>query len=428
MKPVVTPTSSVFEPAAAAGPSLKVLMIVESSGGGTGRHVLDLAEGLIARGVEVHVIYSPLRADRLFLDRLAKIDGLRTLSLPMRTGPHPRDIGVVRAVRRYLRAFGPFDAIHGHSSKGGAIARLAAFGTGVPALYTLHGLIMMDPSLARWKWLFYLAIELMLSRRTARIIAVSPEEARAAVRVGLGRSRVVTIPNGIGPLKLTPRHEARHIMGVDDDALVIGFVGRLVEQKAPEVLVRAFAATAKVAPHARLAMVGAGPLDKPLRELAWRLGIADKIIWLGERDSRGVFAGFDVFALSSLKEGLPYVVLEALVVGLPVVATSWAGVEILVEPGVNGAVVPPGDDRAFARALIDLATSPSRMTRYAAASRARAAELTIDAMVERTLEAYQSLSESPAAAPAGEVQRAARIAPPPPSSFPIASLGKATQN
>jgi hypothetical protein len=78
--------------------------------------------------------------------------------------------------------------------------------------------------------------------------------------------------------------------------------------------------------------------------------------------------------------------------------------------------------------LIDLATSPSRMTRYAAASRARAAQLTIDTMVERTLEAYQSLSESPAAAPAGEVQRAARIAPPPPSSFPIASLGKATQN
>jgi glycosyltransferase involved in cell wall biosynthesis len=403
--------------------SLKVLMIVESSAAGTGRHVLDLADGLIARGVEVHVIYSPLRADRLFLDRLAEIDGLRTLALPMRTGPHPRDIAVVRAVRRYLRAYGPFDAIHGHSSKGGAVARLAAFGTGVPALYTLHGLIMMDPSLARWKWLFYLTIELMLSWRTARIIAVSPEEARAAARVGLGRWRVITIPNGIGPLKLTPRHQARRIMGVDDDALVIGFVGRLVEQKAPEVLVRAFAATAAVAPHARLAMVGAGPLDQALRDLAWRLGVADKIIWLGERDARQVFSGFDVFALSSQKEGLPYVVLEALAVGLPVVATSSAGVEILVEPGVNGAVVPPGDDRAFARALIDLAANPSRVARYAAASRARAAQLTIDAMVERTLEAYQGLAKPRTGTP--EARSEGRIAPP---AFPIASLGKTTPN
>jgi glycosyltransferase involved in cell wall biosynthesis len=298
----------------------------------------------------------------------------------------------------------------------------------VPALYTLHGLIMMDPSLARWKWLFYLTIELMLSWHTARIIAVSPEEARAAARVGLGRSRVITIPNGIGPFKQTPRHQARRMMGVDDDALVIGFVGRLVEQKAPEVLVRAFAATAAVAPHARLAMVGAGPLDQSLRDLAWRLGIADKIIWLGERDARGVFAGFDVFALSSQKEGLPYVVLEALVVGLPIVATSSAGVEILVETGVNGAVVPSGDDRAFARALIDLATSPSRVARYAAASRARAAQLTIDAMVERTLETYQGLSGPRVATPpaaTAEPRSKARIAAP---SFPIVSLGKTTQN
>ncbi len=367
-------------------------MIVESSAAGTGRHVLDLAEGLIARGVEVHLIYSPLRADRLFLDRVAAIDGLRALSLPMRTGPHPGDIGVVRCVRRYLRTFGPFDAIHGHSSKGGAIARLAAFGTGVPALYTLHGLITMDPGLPRWKWLFYLSIELVLSLRTARIIAVAPEEARAAVRVGLGRSRVITIPNGIGPLKLASRFEARRTMGVSDDALVIGFVGRLVEQKAPEVLVKAFAGTAKVAPHARLALVGAGPLEDSLRELAWQLGVADKIVWLGERDARTVFAGFDLFALSSQKEGLPYVVLEALVVGLPVVATSSASVEILVEPGVNGAVVPPGDNAAFARALIDLATNPTRLATFGQASRQRAAQLTIDAMVQRTLEAYRSLA------------------------------------
>src|SRR5207237_6704923 len=122
-----------------------------------------------------------------------------------------------------------------------------------------------------------------------------------------------------------------------------------------------FAAAAKVNPHVRLAMVGDGPLNADLRQQGQRLGIADKIIWLGERDARGVLAGFDVFALSSRKEGLPYVVLEAMAAGLPVVATASSGVEILVEPDVNGTVVPRDDAAAFAAAMRALAADPHRV-------------------------------------------------------------------
>ena len=194
-------------------------------------------------------------------------------------------------------------------------------------------------------------------------------------------------------------------MGVADDAIVIGFVGRLVEQKAPEILIKAFAITVKAQPRARLALVGDGPLEGPMRELAAKLGIADKIIWLGERDARGVLAGFDLFALSSRKEGLPYVVLEAMAAGLPVVATTSAGSEILVIPGVNGAVVPPDDAPLFARALIDLVTDPIRMAQCAEGSRQRVTRFAIDAMVDRTLEAYLDAqpaeSQQPARVPCG---------------------------
>jgi glycosyltransferase involved in cell wall biosynthesis len=371
---------------------MKILTLVESSAGGTGRHVLDLAEGLLARGVEVHLLYSTRRIDQLFLDRLARIKGLHHTPLDMRTAPHPSDFAVVRAARRYLKSHGPFDALHGHSSKGGAIARLAAFGTGVPAFYTLHGLIMMDPGLPLWKWLFYLAIELFLSLRTSKIIAVSPEEARAAKRLGFGQSRVITIPNGIGEILLTPRAQARQTLNVDEDAMVIGFVGRLVEQKAPDILLTAFAIAAKAAPNARLVMVGAGPLEDDLRELVWKLGVADKILWLGERDARTVLAGFDCFALSSRKEGLPYVLLEAMAAGLPVVATSSAGVEILVDSNENGVVVPPDDPQAFGQALTDLATNPALLASCARAARDRAARFTVDAMVDATLDAYRAAS------------------------------------
>jgi glycosyltransferase involved in cell wall biosynthesis len=370
--------------------TFRVLLVVESSGGGTGRHVLDLAEGLTQRGADVHVIYSTGRVDQLFLERLAELRGVRHLAMVMRTSPHPSDLKVVKTVRRYLREFGPFDVIHGHSSKGGAIARLAAVGTGVAAFYTLHGLIMMDPLLPRWKWLFYLTIERGLALRTARIIAVSPEEERAALHLGLGSSRVTLIPNGIGNFKLTSRAEARLAMGVPDDAIVIGFVGRLVEQKAPEVLIEAFATTVKKFPRARLAVVGSGPMEAELRELAERLGVANKIIWLGARDARGVLAGFDLFALASRKEGLPYVILEAMSAGLPIVATSSAGVEILVISESNGIVVPPDDANAFAEGLIRLVSNPDRLARCAASSRERVRQFSIDAMVEKTFAVYRA--------------------------------------
>ena len=365
-------------------------MVVESSAGGTGRHVLDLSEGLGARGCDVHLVYSTIRIDRLFIDRLAGLNGLRRTSIPIRTGPHPSDLAVTRFVRAYAREHGPFDVIHGHSSKGGAIARLAAVGTRASAFYTLHGLIMMDPGLNRLKRSFYLAIERALSLTTAGIIAVSPEERRAAVKLGLGSSRVVLVPNGIGPVALRSRGEARAELGVRDDAPVVGFVGRLVSQKAPEVLIRAFASASRSALGSKLAMIGSGPLEPELKTLARALGVDQHVLFLGERDARGLLAAFDVFALSSRKEGLPYVVIEAMAAGLPVVATETAGVEILVANGKNGYVVPADDPDAFADALTKLLADKARRTRFGRASRERAADFTIDAMVDRTFAAYRN--------------------------------------
>lgn len=365
----------------------RVLMIVESSAGGTGRHVLDLCEGLLARGCEVHLACSSNRVDDLFRERLSALPALPRLVLPMPTAIHPADPRMVRAIREYARRAGPFDVIHGHSSKGGAYARLAAIGTDSAAFYTLHGLIMMDPGLARAKRLIYLTIERMLASLTRRIIAVSPEEQRAAVQLGFGKTRVLLIPNGVGELKLAPRDAARRTIGSTGSEKVVGFVGRLVSQKAVDVLLRAFATASDA--QARLAIVGDGPLRASLQQLAEELRIANRVLWLGERDAREVLAGFDLFAIASRKEGLPYVVLEAMAAGLPIVATASAGVEILVENAVNGCVAPPDDPAALGAALASVLSSPDRMARMGQASRQRAGMFTIDQMVDRTLAAYE---------------------------------------
>lgn len=374
---------------------IKVLMIVECAGGGTGRHVMDLSSGLLERGCEVHLLYSERRIDSIFRERLKGTKELHSHVIDMRTVPNPTDVRGLKSIRRYMKANGPFDIVHGHSSKGGAMARLAALGTGAKAFYTLHGFIMMDPCLPRLKWLLYWSIELGLSLITSRIIAVSPEETRAAIRLRLGAKRVVTIPNGVGAPELTARTIARQTMGVNNDAVVIGFVGRLVEQKAPHILLDAFTRAVRQCPQARLALVGAGPLENELKEQAQRSSIADKIIWLGERDARGVLAGFDIFALTSRKEGLPYVVLEAMAAGLPVVATTSSGVEVLVVSGVTGAVIETDDAPAFGDALTDLCSNADRRSAFGRAAHARSALFTIDSMIDRTLETYFSCHGGP---------------------------------
>ena len=156
-------------------------------------------------------------------------------------------------------------------------------------------------------------------------------------------------------------------------------------------------------------IVGAGPLEEALRASAERLGVTERILWLGERDAKEVLPAFDVLAVPSRKEGLPYVVLEALAAGRPIVATSAAGVECLVHHGQNGLVVPPDRPDLFARALTELSADPDRIARLARNASERAGEFTLDRMVERTLLEYRACAlRRPAARPAAN-QRSAMI-------------------
>jgi glycosyltransferase involved in cell wall biosynthesis len=377
--------------------ALRVLLVTEASAKGTGKHVLDLAGGLIARGCEVHLLYSTVRMDEIFKKRMGSMPRLTHVALPMHRGLHVDDLSVILAIRRYLRQFGPFDIIHGHSSKGGAVARIAAIGSGVPALYTPHALVMMTPGLPFLSRHFYGSIELVLSRLCKYIITVAPGEERFALAAGLGKSRVVMVPNGVETLKLSPRDKARDICGARPNEIVVGSVGRLVENKGPEVLVNALAIALRTTPQLRLVFVGDGPLKASLGELAGRLGIAEKVVLLGEMDARKLFSAFDIFAMSSRMEAMPYVVLEAMAAGLPIVATVTSGVELLVEEGVNGNVVPMDHCAAFAAALAGIANDPARMAQMASASHRLVAPFNSERMIDRILALYENCVRDTAA-------------------------------
>lgn len=373
---------------------MKVLHVVEASGGGVGRHVLDLSEGLLSRGHEVHLAYSPRRADRFFLDRLARLDGVRTRAIDLRRRPHPSDVGAVRVVREVLRDGGSFDLLHGHSSKGGAVARLAALSVGMPTVYTPNAVGTMDRT--AWTATRYAVAcaERILARVQGLVIAVSPAEEEHLARLGIPRHRLRMVPNCVREMELPGREEARRELGLARDAKVVGYVGRLALQKAPDVLVSAFCRVAQAHPDALLLIVGDGPLRPVLRRECEQLGVMDRVLWAGERNGQRTMPAFDVLVLPSRYEGLPHVLLEGLVAGLPIVATEAASAGLVVEPGENGLVVPEEDPEAVAHAIMRLLENEKERAAFGRASRLRASRFSHRRMVEGTLGVYREVVDA----------------------------------
>jgi glycosyltransferase involved in cell wall biosynthesis len=196
-----------------------------------------------------------------------------------------------------------------------------------------------------------------------------------AAAVVTGR-KVRVIQNGIDMSAFTePVFDGdvvRRSLGVPAEAPLVGTVGRLTEVKRQDVLIRAFAAARQKYPAARLVLVGDGPLLADLRALAAELGVADAVHFAGYQQHSGPWLkAMDVFALTSRSEGMPQAVIEASVMGLPVVASHVGGLPEVIEDGVTGILFQAGDDAAVAAALVDLIADPQRRAKMGAAARAR---------------------------------------------------------
>lgn len=375
--------------------ALRVLHITEAAAAGVGRHVLDLAEGQLARGHVVSVAYSARRADEAFVRRSRALQALATHRVDMRRAPHVSDAAAVQSIRGILKTHGPFDIVHGHSSKGGAIARLLGRRSLLKVVYTPHCMYTMDQQARPLALALTRAVERRLARRTDAIIAVSPDEREHIVAIGIPDGKVHCVVNGIAALtggnsldaSACGRAFAREQLVLAADAVVVGYLGRLSRQKNPRLLLDAFARLGCRA-NVRLAIAGDGELEKPMRAAAGELAIADRVHWLGHRPAAEVLPALDVFALPSRYEGMPYVLLEALAAGLPIVATDVGGVRLTVRDGENGYIVSQPCPDEFARATEKLIGSPDQRARFGAVSRSLASEFTIDRMVEQTLAVY----------------------------------------
>jgi glycosyltransferase involved in cell wall biosynthesis len=208
----------------------------------------------------------------------------------------------------------------------------------------------------------------------------------------IATTREVVIPNGITiPDYPTDddRARAREALGVDEGDFVVGIVARLSPEKAHQVLFKAVARCAASEPRLRMIVIGGGPREDELRELACQLGIDSRTSFFGSRrDVPELLPGFDVACLSSVYEGVPITLVEAMAAGLPVVATDCGSVAATVEDGVQGYVVPVGDVEVFADRLRTLARDPVLRSRLGRSGRAR---VEAEFPIEATARGYQGL-------------------------------------
>jgi glycosyltransferase involved in cell wall biosynthesis len=333
---------------------LRIAHVLSSYGmGGQERVALDLAISQAALGHEVMAVsLAGTTEGPLAADFRASGIAAETIAKSARGFDATLPIKLAARFRRSRVAI-----VHTHNPQPLIYGALAARLAGARAVHTKHG---ANPDGGR---------RFVLRRAAAHLcdafVAVSPETEEIARRNGeVAERKLTTIPNGIQLSRFRPdpraRGEVRRELVIGPDAWLVGTVGRLWPEKDQGLLIRA--AAEALGPDRQIAIVGAGIEDERLRAQAAALGDRARFVhFLGvRRDVPRVLAAFDVFALTSLTEGLPLVIPEAMATSLPVVSTAVGGIPGVVDEGVTGLLVPRGDAEALEEALDRLARDRPR--------------------------------------------------------------------
>lgn len=382
-----------------AQPNPRILLAIESLDGGSGRHAVDLAEELARRGRDVTIAYSPRRANALLVNRLETNPGIATARFDMRRAVNPSDLLALWRLWRICRKHGPFDIVHGHSSKAGAAVRLLP--VRARKVYTPHAFRTMDPTAGTLKRVFYGGMERFLALFTDAMIAGSLFEFEHAEKMKIRPKRTMLIANGVIPSSDNKRAELRAELraraGIADDEVCIGSVGRFARQKNPDRLVAALGKALAAEPNAKGVIVGGGALSKRVRAKVAALGLGNRIHIVENEPGEPWMAAFDLFVVSSDYEAMPYVFIEALFAGLPIVSTWVGGSDESVDNGENGYTTPVGDDAAFVARIIELVRDDAKRARFAARSAEKSADFHLSVMTDKVEEAYaQVITRAPA--------------------------------
>ncbi len=359
---------------------MKVLHLHKVTGvSGSEGHLLALLPALRERGIDARF----LGLDVPETDAPRFYDALDAVAVPHHSVRCGTDVSprMARDVIRAVRAEQP-DLVHTHLVHADIYGGVAARVRGIPTISTRHNddRYLLGP---------FRYVDRAFARPARRLIAISDAVRVFLERAGYDPAKLVTIRYGLDELPAAPSEPTPAAAGIPADAPLALAVGRLIEQKDHATLLRAFARVRSAVPQARLAILGSGPLEAETRRLVAELGLDDAVAIPGRTDIREWLERADVFVHTSRWEGFGIVLLEAMLAGLPVVATRVSAHPEIVADGETGLLVEPGDDAGLAEALGALLADPARAAALGAAGKRRARdEFSVARMTDRTLAVY----------------------------------------
>jgi glycosyltransferase involved in cell wall biosynthesis len=364
----------------------RLLLCTQPTDGGVGRHVRDLLNNLGGSGWEVVLCAPAVPSGVTAPVSHVPLDLGRALS--------PRDdLAAVARLSKIVQRVRP-QIVHAHSSKAGAIARLARVShPRTPVVYTPHGYAFAGYFSGGGERLLYRGIERALAPLSSRVVCVCEAEAELARSVGPS-ARVRIVHNGIEPAHDGPLDS--RIEAISARGPVIGALSLLRPGKGLETLIDALVQVHASHPNAQLAIYGEGPDLQALLARARMRGVDRATHFLGPTaDPMAALRAIDVFVHPSWAEAFPYVILEAMSAGRPIVASDVGGVREALVDGESGLLVPARDSGALARVLTGLLDDPRRGAEMGEMARQRAAsQFTLSAMIDRLVDVYDELMRS----------------------------------
>ena len=380
-------------------------LITRLSLGGSARNTIDSAAATVRAGYDTILATGP-SGDEVDVSHLADESGCRLAiirSLQREIAPL-RDlralVAIVRLIRRERVAI-----MHTHTSKAGFIGRLAARVAKVPVvIHTPHGHIFYGYYGAA-RTSFFIALERWAATFSDALVALTEEDMREHLDRRIGsRDQYRVIPSGVDiegfRNRAQARDAARSELGWSTEERIVVGVGRLVPVKGFDIAVRALAQLRATFPETRLVLVGDGPERGRLEQLAAASDNLSRVTITGAAGDVAPFlAASDVVIAPSRNEGMGRVLIEAMALGKPVVASRVGGVASVVSDGHSGVLVRPDDPGELARALIELFSDPLRMEAYSNVAAERAEQFSLRVMQQGLLTLYRELASAKGLSP-----------------------------
>lgn len=349
----------------------KVVIISEALGGGVRKHILDLLLNLDKSKYKIYFIYNLDRADNLMKDSIKELGkiGIDLVEIKhmKREINLKSDLKAFKEVYKNLKNIKP-DIVHCHSSKAGAIGRIVGKIIGIKNIYyTPHAYVMQNPNISNKKKVVYSIIEKYLSKIfTTKNINVSYGEREFAIKNRIDKSsKFLVVYNGID--ETTEIYDTKNLkkeLRIEEDDIVVGITARMDEQKDPFTFIKIADNIVKSNKKFKFIYVGDGIYKDEVSKYVINNNLQDNIKLLGFRsDIEKLLQVFDCYLITSLYEGMPYSLIEALKCKLPIIATNTIGNNEIVKDCFNGFLFEVKNHEEGSNKILELTRDKALMDR-----------------------------------------------------------------